>query len=533
MKKKTRSPAVVGLIVIVLVVVGTFLAFTKDIPFLNEPYEIRAAFRDGSGMKKGSPVRIAGVEVGEVTNVKHTSPGAQSVTATLAIRDPSRPIHRDAAAKIRPRIFLEGNFYVDLQPGTPQAREMPEQGIIPATRTSNPVQVGEVLSMLTSDTRRDLKNTLKGLGEAQKAGAGREFNKLLDEQGEALKYSSIVNEALLGENPGDLARFIRESGVVFGALDANPQQLRNLVTDFNTTAAALADREADLRRAVGELPGTLREALPTFTALNETFPGVRRFARESLPAIRSSGPTIDATIPLVRQLRGLVSRGELRGLTRDLRAATPDLTSLAVETVPVLEETRKITSCTANILVPVGNDKVKDEMFPPSGPVHTEFGKSMPNLAGESRSGDANSQWFKVLGGGGVETLDLGGNVFATATNPVVGVNPPPVRERPPLRPEEPCENQERPDLDSRPASAPPRANNPQNSAKALARLEKSRALAIAVLQARMRESGDSRTIIDRDATLEEVRELAKQHGNLGQLETMTKKATEVLEARR
>ena len=31
------------------------------------------------------------------------------------------PIHADATAAIRSRIFLEGNFYVDLHPGTPQA----------------------------------------------------------------------------------------------------------------------------------------------------------------------------------------------------------------------------------------------------------------------------------------------------------------------------------------------------------------------------------------------------------------------------
>ncbi len=138
-----------------------------------------------------------------------------------------------------------------------------------------------------------------------------------------------------------------------------------------------------------------------------------------------------------------------------------------------------------------------------------------------------------MLGGGGVETLDLGGNLLATATNPVVGVNPPPVRDRPPLRADEPCENQERPDLDSRPASAPPRVDNPQSSAKATARLEKSRALAIAVLQARLRQSGDRRTIINKDATLEDIQALARKQGNAGQLEAMTKKAAEVLEARR
>jgi len=528
-----RSPAAIGLIVIVVAAVLTFVGFTKDIPFVNEPYTIKAAFRDGSGMKKGSPVRIAGVQVGEVTGVKHTSPGARSVTATLALKTPGRPIHRDATARIRPRIFLEGNFYVDLSPGSPTAEEMPEDGVIPAGRTSNPVQVGEVLSILTSDTRSDLKNTLKGLGEAQKAGAGRAFNRVLDEQGPALKYSAIVNEALLGQNPGDLARFIRESGVVFGALDANPEQLRNLITDFNTTAAALADRESELRRAVGALPDTLREALPTFTALNRTFPGVRRFARESLPAVRSSGPAIDATIPLVRQLRGLVGQDELRGLTRDLRRATPDLTRLAAETVPVLEQGRELASCTSNVLVPWGNDTLKDEQFPSNGPVYTELTKTLPNLAGESRSFDANGQWFKVLGGGGVETLDLGNNIFGTATMPVVGVNPPPVRQLPPFRPDVPCETQEIPNLESQPANPPRRADNPQRSPKALARLEKSRALALAVLQARLRASGDKRTVIDKDATDEDLRKLASENGNLKQLEAMTKKVNEIVGARR
>ena len=65
-----RSPAAIGLIVILVAAVLTFVGFTKDIPFVNEPYVIKAAFRDGSGMKKGSPVRIAGVNVGKVTRIE-------------------------------------------------------------------------------------------------------------------------------------------------------------------------------------------------------------------------------------------------------------------------------------------------------------------------------------------------------------------------------------------------------------------------------------------------------------------------------
>ena len=39
----------------------------------------------------------------------------------MSINPNGLPIHADATAKIRPRIFLEGNFYVDLHPGTPSA----------------------------------------------------------------------------------------------------------------------------------------------------------------------------------------------------------------------------------------------------------------------------------------------------------------------------------------------------------------------------------------------------------------------------
>ena len=41
---------------------------------------------------------------------------------TLALEDDALPIHEDATLKVRPRIFLEGNFFVDLKPGTPAAR---------------------------------------------------------------------------------------------------------------------------------------------------------------------------------------------------------------------------------------------------------------------------------------------------------------------------------------------------------------------------------------------------------------------------
>jgi hypothetical protein len=36
----------------------------------------------------------------------------------MQIQDKGRPLHSDAQFKIRPRIFLEGNFFIDVTPGT-------------------------------------------------------------------------------------------------------------------------------------------------------------------------------------------------------------------------------------------------------------------------------------------------------------------------------------------------------------------------------------------------------------------------------
>ena len=48
--------------------------------------------------------------------------GTNAAVLTMEIKDAALPIHEDATAKIRPRIFLEGNFFVDLKPGSPARR---------------------------------------------------------------------------------------------------------------------------------------------------------------------------------------------------------------------------------------------------------------------------------------------------------------------------------------------------------------------------------------------------------------------------
>ena len=521
MRDRGPSPFAVGVAVIVIAIVGTYLGFTKDIPLVNNPYEIKAAFRDTSGINKGSPVRIAGVDVGKVTNVEHTRPGASSATVTFSVNDKGRPIYADAVLKIRPRIFLEGNFFIDVAPGTPRAGELDEGATIAAGQTGNPVQLDQVLAALKSDTRNDLRRIFVEVGRAQDAGGAKAFNDSLPYQPAAYKFTAIAAEALLGKNPRDLSRLVRNGGITAQALN-EPRRLRDLVADFNTTAAAFADREAALTTAVGELPRTLRATTPALDSLNGAFPDVRRFARGARPGIRSLGPTVEATLPLVRQLRGLVQDRELGTLARNLRSATPPLAQIANTGRSVLGELRALSSCTANVLVPFGDSKLVDEAFPTKGPVYQDMAKFLPGLAGESRSFDANTQWFKVLGTGGAETLNIGNGLFGTLTEPLVGNNPPPIRERPPLKPEVPCETQEPPDLRSIPKGPPPSINT--NTAAARTRERKVQAAAVAVLRAELKRKGSDVKVLDRAITVDEIRRIAARNGLTGQFERALKR---------
>ena len=127
-QKRRFSAFQAGLISLIVITVGVYFGFTKSVPFQHH-FTIKGAFKTNNNLLIGSPVRIAGVNVGKVTDVQHVGHGQQGAVVTMQIEDVGQPIHKDATMKIRPRIFLEGNFFVDLQPGSPSAPKLGDGGI--------------------------------------------------------------------------------------------------------------------------------------------------------------------------------------------------------------------------------------------------------------------------------------------------------------------------------------------------------------------------------------------------------------------
>jgi phospholipid/cholesterol/gamma-HCH transport system substrate-binding protein len=462
----TLRAGVIGIIAIVLV---TYLAFTQLANPLASPYTIHAVFASASTLRPASIVRIAGVNVGKVESISPVSgckvhgrvqPQCTAADVTMTIDDQGLPLHKDATFRIRPRIFLEGNFFVDVTPGTPAAATAPDGYTFPIQQGVEPVQFDQVLTSLQSDTRRNLQILLQQYGKAVKQG-GPGYNASIQYWLPAYKYTSIVAHDALGIKPHDLSNWIAAQGTVAGAFDAHPQNLKSLITDFNTTANAFATQNVALQTAVAELPLTLAAAIPAFNALNAAFcagpqvpdcaPGpVPRLASALIPGVKAAGPTIDVSLPFIRQLRLLVQPSELGGLASDLAVTVPALANLTAGTIPLMRDgVRPASSCIATVVYPWSQLTLNDPHFNasngfPPRKVYVEAVDYLPGLAGESRNFDANGPYIRVLLTGGPLTYSLQPGTFGQAVAPLVSMQPtlPPGGKRPPLQPNVPCETQ-------------------------------------------------------------------------------------------
>ena len=396
-----------------------YFGFTKDIPFTHG-YILKAQFESANSIRPNSPVRIAGVEVGKVKSIEALQ-GTNSSVLVMELKKSALPIHQDATAKIRPRIFLEGNFFVDLKPGTPGAPQLHSGDELKITQTSTPVQLDQVLTSLQSDSRADLQALLDGLSTtfnskptpaedaqtdplAKGQTASQSFNDALDDIPEGEKSTAQVLEALLGTEPGrDLPRLILGTARTSQELDRYENQLKDLITNFNDTTATFAGESDNLRATIRELAPTLRNANAAFDSLNAAFPPTRAFATEIRPGVRETPATIDAAFPWIDQTRALVGKPELGGLAEELSPATTDLARLIDRATELLPQTDLASKCVRDVVLPAGDEVIHDE-FPTGVENYKEFFYALVGIAGEGQNVDGNGMYVRFQTGGGSQT---------------------------------------------------------------------------------------------------------------------------------
>lgn len=432
--------------------VVTWFAFNPSLPFTSG-YRVDAVFGSSNGLRKGSPVRVAGVDVGKVVEIGR-GPGS-TTTVTMEISEGGRPVHRDATARIRPRVFLEGGFMVELRSGSPSAPELDDGGTIPLGQTAVPVQLHQALTVFDVPARRSLRVSLDALAGGLADGGAEGVRTLARELGPLLRDLAWTGEALRGPTGHDLSRLTAATDRIAAALADDPDRLGSLVEHVATTARAVHSRDTELAATIREADGLLRSAPDAMRSLDLALPTLERAARHLGPAFKRAPGDLRRITAVMRELGRLVAPARRKRTLAALETAFRDLPTMVERLAATFPSTKPLTDCLSSHIVPLLEAEAPDGELSTGRPVWQDFAHSVVGLASASQNFDGNGHYLRYELGAGDQSLtstDVGdlGTLFATAPSTVrARPLPRPDRQPPPLHAGERCSTQPQPNLET------------------------------------------------------------------------------------
>lgn len=282
-------------------------------------YELAVTMQNAGAIAEDTPVQINGFPAGSVSSLE-TRDGKAIVHVSL--NDESAPLHSGTQARVRWKAVL-GERVIELLPGPDSGPEMPSGSMISAT--AEQVELDQVLSALDSPTRKHLTKAVKQLDGTLK-GRSKDLKSVLETAGPTVGALGDILRAV-GQDGHAIRNLVLDLRRMTKPLAHRQQQLGTTVNDLTETAHAVAPRNSDLHKGLGQLPGTLREAKATL----DEVPG-----------------TVDKTVPLLRDLRPAADR--LTSVAKNLSPVLTDLRPAMAELRPTLASASNLLNRTPGLL---------------------------------------------------------------------------------------------------------------------------------------------------------------------------------------
>ncbi|HEX8499577.1 MAG TPA: MlaD family protein [Pyrinomonadaceae bacterium] len=300
----------VGLLVVVAIGVLIFLILNAsgDISPFSKKIHLRSRFSNGDGLRRGSEVRLAGVRIGKVDDVRLLPPSEnprEKVEASFSIDSeidgrPATDLIRDnSRALLSSPSILGAEKVINLTPGTDLGRPVKDGDMIPPGDESGTVQ-----ALTTSGTQ--LMDQLNALSK--------EFTDISSKvnQGQGTIGQFVNNEAFynnLNSTVRDVNELVRQiqSGRGSAGQFVNNPALYNNLTEVSQSLQDIADNLRQGRGTAGKL-------LTDDAIYNE--------ARGAIARLNRSVDNIDLIVNDLRQGRG--TAGKLltdEAIYNDARAA--------------------------------------------------------------------------------------------------------------------------------------------------------------------------------------------------------------------
>ncbi|MFH1407211.1 MAG: MlaD family protein [Candidatus Omnitrophota bacterium] len=117
MRKILSNEAKTGIMVVVCAaLLLALVSMAKDFSFFEKGYEVKVIFDYVGGIEQGAPVRVAGVEAGQVKEIILTC-GDKTQAELLLMLDPKAKIRQDSKINIS-TLGLMGEKYVEIDGGS-------------------------------------------------------------------------------------------------------------------------------------------------------------------------------------------------------------------------------------------------------------------------------------------------------------------------------------------------------------------------------------------------------------------------------
>ena len=284
---------------VVTILLTGLLASTIGSVGFGDKLSYRAHFTDVTGLLPGDDIRIAGVKVGEVDEVRVV--GRTTAEVAFSVDEEVR-LATSTRAKVRYR-NLVGQRYVALTEGAGGTAALGEDGVIPLAQT---------------EPALDLTTLFNGFRPLFSALNPKDINAFAYEiiqvlQGEAgtvqsllTRVSSLTNA--LADRDAVIGRVVDNLNSVLGTVNARDAQLSELIVQLQRLVSGLSDD----RKAIGD-------SLASISDVAEATDGLVREGRPALKAdiaaLRTVTATLDASEGIVE---GVIRRlpSKLRTITR-------------------------------------------------------------------------------------------------------------------------------------------------------------------------------------------------------------------------
>jgi phospholipid/cholesterol/gamma-HCH transport system substrate-binding protein len=195
-------------------------------------------FNDVVGLRSGSPVRMGGIDVGSVTDIKHAESAADpKIYVTIAVaRNESRRVRPDTVMRVVNKGLL-GDKMIDLQGGDPLKPPAGDNSFI--LSEEDPSDMGKAIEKMTSvakkadDTMDSVKRTSESLSDPKLAedikGSVKSLRVILD--GVANNKDGAAHKAIF--DPEEARRIDR----ILANLDATTANLAAVSSDAREVTA--------------------------------------------------------------------------------------------------------------------------------------------------------------------------------------------------------------------------------------------------------------------------------------------------------